>query len=155
SARVWDSESGQPVSPPLTHTRQVSGLAFSPDGRRLATVSQDGYGRIWDVRTGKLLATLPYRPGYSGLRTVLFSQDGSCLVTASDTDMVLWHPTTGRRLGKVFGDLEYVESIAVSPDGKHVAAAIGDHPPLPISATPGARIWNTSSGALEFVLPHS
>jgi WD40 repeat protein len=52
-ARVWDALNGQAVSPPLRHRGRVKQAAFSPDGRRVVTVSHDGTARLWDAATGE------------------------------------------------------------------------------------------------------
>jgi WD40 repeat protein len=49
SARVWDAGTGQPLSPPLRHEREVTGASLSPDGRRVLTASNDKTARVWDV----------------------------------------------------------------------------------------------------------
>jgi hypothetical protein len=50
TARVWESASGEPVTPPLRHASKVTAIAFSPDGQWLATGSGDGQIRFWDLR---------------------------------------------------------------------------------------------------------
>ena len=54
TARVWDAESGKPVGEPMRHEDIVSVRpSFSPDGRRIVTVSDDKIARVWDAGSGK------------------------------------------------------------------------------------------------------
>jgi WD40 repeat protein len=54
SARVWDTERGQPLGPPLPHRQAgIIQAAFHPDGQTLATVGRDGTVHLWDVATGR------------------------------------------------------------------------------------------------------
>lgn len=59
SARLWDANSGEPLTPPLRHAGLVERVVFSRDGARLAAVAGSGI-RVWDVRTG-LLASVNLR----------------------------------------------------------------------------------------------
>jgi WD40 repeat protein len=52
TARVWDVQSGQPVTPPLKHNGEVQHAAFSPDGRRVISASWDQTARVWDLPSG-------------------------------------------------------------------------------------------------------
>ena len=63
------------------HTREVSSAAFSPDGSRIVTASQDGTARIWDAASGKEMAIL--RGHDSVVCSAAFSPNGSRIVTAS------------------------------------------------------------------------
>jgi WD40 repeat protein len=57
-AQVWDVATGQPLAVLQGHRHRVTGIAYSPDGRRLVTSSHDGSLRLWDAETGAELSTL-------------------------------------------------------------------------------------------------
>jgi WD40 repeat protein/DNA-binding SARP family transcriptional activator len=82
-AEVWNPETGQKQSTLFGHTGLLSGLAFSRDGRRVATASADGSVRIWDPLTGTLQVALR-GPGTIRANGVQFSPDGSELVSTWD-----------------------------------------------------------------------
>src|SRR5205807_1407303 len=57
TARVWDSLTGQPVTPPLKHTAWLTWAAFSPDHKLVVTAGADRTARVWDAETGEAIAT--------------------------------------------------------------------------------------------------
>src|SRR4051794_13582589 len=70
------------------HTARVSSVAFTPDGRTLASGSYDNTIKLWDVRTGKERATLKHLDGVSA---VTFAADGKTLASGSEDKTVkLW-----------------------------------------------------------------
>ena len=83
TVRLWDAAAGQSLRELRGHTGPVSGLAFHPGGRRLASASVDpvqgGKGEVilWDPGTGRVVLSLP------GNVAVAFSGDGSRLAAAS------------------------------------------------------------------------
>ena len=58
TAKVWDAATGRELLTLPGHTDAVFGVAFSPDGTRLATASGDQTAKVWDVATGRELLTL-------------------------------------------------------------------------------------------------
>ena len=88
-ARVWDAGTGEPVSPPLRHRKAVAKVAFSPDGRWVATAGGDGVARAWDARTGLPITDALAHDG--AVDDIRFSPDGRLLATASaDGRARLW-----------------------------------------------------------------
>jgi tetratricopeptide (TPR) repeat protein len=93
TARVWDAQTGRPLTEPLKHAKEVTSAQFSPDGKRVVTASGDflaaGEARVWDAQTGQPL-TEPLKHA-SIVRSAQFSPDGKRVVTASgDNTARVW-----------------------------------------------------------------
>jgi WD40 repeat protein len=95
----------------------VSWLAFSPDGKTLASASWDNTAKLWDVGTGKESATLE---GHSKrVEALAFSPDGKTLATGGgDTTICLWDVVGGKRTTTLTRNGGSVKLLAFSPDGK-------------------------------------
>src|SRR5262249_42354090 len=81
TARIWDSQTSQPVGEPMRHQDSVRGAEFSPDGMLVLTASFDGTARLWDARTGRPVAE-PFQHGDKAV-SAHFSPDGRCVLTAA------------------------------------------------------------------------
>lgn len=89
--QVWDIESGQTVSPPYELDSTVRSFDFSPDGRYVMAESTSGEIRIWDTQGGRLgRPAIPALRHSEPIRTVTFSRDGSHLLVAVGSKVVLW-----------------------------------------------------------------
>jgi hypothetical protein len=118
------------------HSGSLRSAAFSPDGQRIVTASDDNTARIWDAATGNEIAPLE---GHSGsLRSAEFSPDGQRIVTASyDNTARIWDAATGKQIAPLEGHTDIVLSAAFSPDGQRIVTAFSDNT---------ARIWDAATG---------
>jgi WD40 repeat protein len=104
---------------------EVATLAFSRDGKRLATGGDDRIVGLWDVASGKEIKTFK---GHSDAVTSLaFSRDGKTLATGSRDKLVkLWSTTSYQELVRFKGHLGDISAIAFSPDGRILATGSYD-----------------------------
>jgi len=115
---IWDISSGKPQKFAAGGEYNVSELAVSPDGKRLATRSRTGPINIWELSTGKTIKTIEdQRLGFGDV--FLFLPDGKSLIYAADHDVLVENIETGNRL-VLPGHEAYVRphGLALSSDGK-------------------------------------
>ena len=119
------------------HDEWVLLVAWSLDGRRLASASVDRTARIWDTDTGKQLVVL--RGHSDEVRGVAWSADGQRLATASlDRTLRIWDTQTGNELALLRGHDSGIRAVVWSPDGRRLATASHDRT---------ARIWDVETGS--------
>jgi WD40 repeat protein/energy-coupling factor transporter ATP-binding protein EcfA2 len=118
----------QPIGRTLAVDRGfVSTIAFSPDGKTIASVSYDNTILFWDVDTRQVINEL--RNKQVGIISLAFSPEGKILASGSgDSTIVLWDVTTLRPIGEpLHNHTSRVSSVAFSPDGKILASGSWDH----------------------------
>ena len=133
---------GRPCSEVLARESIVFSVAFSPDGRTLASGNRSSTIKLWDVASGQELRTLI---GHShSVTSLAFSPDGKTLASGSeDFTIRLWDVASGQELKTLKGN---IFSVAFSPDGKTLAS--GDDVTV--------RLWDVASGrALRTLRGHS
>lgn len=144
--RFWDTATGEQLSTITTSMRPQwmqdfsfsivnnpwwgesvwgKSLAFSPDGKTLASGSDDGRIQLWEVETSHKLSMLK---GHSGLvKALAFSPNGEMLASSgAEGKILLWQANTGKRLGTLKGHAGWIKELTFSPDGKTLASGSGD-----------------------------
>ncbi|KAJ5640336.1 uncharacterized protein N7484_008198 [Penicillium longicatenatum] len=136
AAEIWDPATGQCASILEGHGDSVNSIAWSQDGRRLASGSDDNTVRIWDPATGQCASILE---GHGdSVNSIAWSQDGRRLASGSDDNTVrIWDPATGQCVSTLGGHSESVLSITWSQDGSRLASGSGDNT---------VRIWDPATG---------
>jgi WD40 repeat protein len=114
----------------LEQPAAVQSVAFSPDGRRLASAGGAGRGEVclwkWDAETGQPIGE-PLKGHTAAVQSVAFSPNGRRLASASaDGEIRLWDAETGEVRGAGRGHMEAVQSVAFSPKGRRLTWASAD-----------------------------
>ena len=119
----------------LGHSKPVTSMAFSSDGRFVLTGSEDKTALLWDAETGRELQRFK---GHSDqVTSVAFSPDGRYVLTGSDDRTArLWNAISGQEMRQLVGHTGRVTSVAFSPNGRYLLTAGDDT----------ARLWNASTG---------
>jgi WD40 repeat protein len=135
---LWNVETHAKLATLTGHDNKINHLAFSPDGSLLASASEDGTARLWELRSQPPRALAKIEPGFSALFCVAFSPDGKALVTGGNVKPVkVWNinaPHQPQLLGTL--DAMWTEHVAFSPDGKRLAIC---------ADTSAIRVWEFPS----------
>jgi WD40 repeat protein len=138
------SSESRPAAVLNGHTDTVQAVAFAPDGKVLASGSDDRTIKLWEVPSGRILRSLTGHTGSVG--SVAFSPDGGKLVTASDDKTIkLWDVATGQAIATLTEHTDYVTAVAFSPDGRLLVSASDDKTVI---------LWEVATGRRLRTLEH-
>ena len=125
------------------HQADVNAVAFSPDGKRIVSGSDDNTLKLWDT-SGNLLYTLAGHQ--ADVNAVAFSPDSKRIVSGSDDNTLkLWDTTSGNLLYTLAGHQASVSAVAFSPDGKRIVSGSDDNT---------LKLWDTSGKLLHTLKGH-
>lgn len=145
TATIWESATGTKKNVLSKHTKDISFLQISPDGKKIVTASQDGTAIIWSTDTGDSLTTL--KGHIWALRSAQFSPQSAddpaggkfILTNSQDSIAKVWDAASGKLLFDLKGHRDNVVSPRFSPDGKKILTGSYDGSVI---------IWETTSGKI-------
>lgn len=136
----------------LRHNGEINAMAFSPDGQKLATASNDETVKIWDLSNGhEILTYAGHRSGLTGperkkVRCLAWSSDGTFIVSAGmEKNIKIWDAATGKDKHSIPATGEFVSSLALSKNGKHLFTGQINVPGNPPN---GLFVYDTATGKL-------
>ena len=141
--KVWDASTGKERWSLLGHHVSAYRLAFSPDGRLLASAGYQSIS-IWDLAMGARLSEFNPKETIDGSENLVFSPDGKLLIIAGGNTVQSSDVKTGKRLALFQGHgVGSITGLAISPDQKRLATA----------ASREVKIWDLLSGQEAVTLP--
>jgi predicted NACHT family NTPase len=134
--QLWNSKTWMCLKSLQGHTELIKSLAFSSDGKILASGSDDKTLKIWDCLTGQCLNTMEGH--LDRVWSIALSPDNQCLASASaDGTVKLWSITSGECLKTLQGHDNQVRAVAFSPNGQILASSGHDRT---------IKLWNVETG---------
>jgi WD40 repeat protein len=125
------------------HTDRVTSVAWSPNGKYIASSSLDHTVRIWPVNSGAHSQPFIYRSHTAGVQAVAWSPQSDRVVSGSiDKTVQVWNALTGEHVAIYHGHTNTVNTVAWSPDGKYIASGAEDNT---------VRMWDVATGQQMYV----
>jgi len=149
SAMLWDVRRGVLARKLTGHADEVQAVAFSPDGRTLATSGADNVTRLWNVSTGMMKGIC--RGHMDDIRAIAFSPDGKTLASGGyDSKVRIWPISSPpwRELNPVLLKRHTPRLATFSPDGKTLVTAGGRAQ----GVAADIRLWDVASGLIRKAL---
>ena len=141
TVKLWNVAESRVLSTIKAHSGPVWGMSISHDGKLLATGSDDGKVRVFELATTN--ESKQFETGYA-IRTLVFAKNDNHLLIGGRTGQVeVWNAETGESTVKTNGHAGTVSGVAFAPDGKTFASVSGDKT---------ARIWNATTGGEQLTL---
>ena len=137
---MWDASTGRKIRTIEGHTLTVNSIAYSTDGRLIASSSINEI-KIWNAVTGIEIRTINTENVY----TIAFSPDGKTLISGAKEGLILWDVSTGREKNTLYAG--YVASVVYSPDGRNILFGTDNNTVELYDAISGNKIvsWRHSS----------
>ncbi|ELS02079.1 WD40 repeat-containing protein [Xenococcus sp. PCC 7305] len=129
----------------------INQLAYSQDGKMLASASADNTVKIWDTASRELITTLQVSREQSisqlGVNSIVFSQDRNLLISGNeDQTITIWDLTTNEIIANLEEHSDRIKTIILSPDNKFIVSA-GDDQTI--------KIWNIQGDLLQTIEAHN
>ncbi|MBW4511122.1 MAG: myosin kinase [Scytonematopsis contorta HA4267-MV1] len=154
TVKLWDAATGRVIKTLNGHLDSVNSVSFSPDGKVIASASDDKMLKLWDATSGKAIKALDV---YSqNVRSVSFSKDGKVIATASfafDSRIKLWNSTSNnsKAIKILDGYSKNVSRVSLSPDGKVIASASHHDKTVKLLDVASGKLIKTLNGHSEGV----
>ncbi|MEH2128396.1 serine/threonine-protein kinase [Nostoc sp.] len=118
------------------HKNSVLSVAISPDGKTIASSGDDHTIKLWNLATGKLIASL--NGHFQQVNVVVISPDGKLLVSASDDNTIkIWNLATRKQIRTLIGHSDSVHALAISADSETLVTGSDDNT---------IKIWDLATG---------